>query len=250
MRRRSMHCPKCHTKVDENQAVCPKCHKVLLLECPNCKSLGESSVCQKCGYTILIKCSKCGKTVPISKEKCKCGFPTATSLAYQECESDEFASIIIKFGSLKAIRRLLKSQELYTKFFFKLKNLLFAQVKGVDCKFITYNDTFVINLNKELSLATSSNKAVRLALKIVNAFVALNTNILEELAVPLNLTATIIKKASEDLQTLSIYESNVKPLTIKKDTKRYLKGLQVVLDQYVCDQINKDYKTDSLYSLE
>lgn len=250
MRELCMHCPKCHTKVDENQTVCPKCHKVLLLECPNCKALGESSVCSKCGYTILVKCSKCGKTVPTSKEKCKCGFPTSTSVAYQECETDDFASIVITFGSLKAIRRLLKSQELYTKFFYKLKNLLFAQVKGAECKFITYNDTFVINMNKELSFATSSNKAVRLALKLVNAFVGLNANILEELAVPLNLTATIVKKSSEELQSLSVYENNVKPLSIKKEGKKYLKGLQIVLDQYVCDQINKDYKTDSLYTVE
>ena len=29
--------------------------------CPNCHSLGESPICQKCGYTILVKCSKCSK---------------------------------------------------------------------------------------------------------------------------------------------------------------------------------------------
>lgn len=246
-----MNCPKCNTPVRENETVCPKCHKVLLLECPNCHSLGESPVCEKCGYTILVKCSKCSKMVPVSKEACpKCGFPTATSVAYQECESDDFASIIIKFGSLKRIRKLLKSQELYTKFFFKLKNLLFAQVKGVDCKFITYNDTFVININKELSFPTSSNKATRLALKISNAFVNLNSNIMEELAIPLNLTITIIKKPAEKLLELTTYENNVKPLTIKKNSKKYLKGIQVILDQYVRDEVNKEYKTDSIYSLE
>ncbi len=245
-----MQCPKCHTTVKDNQAVCPKCHKVLLLECPNCHTLGEESVCTKCGYTILIKCSKCGKTVPTARETCKCGFPTSTSLAYQECESDDFASIIINFGSLKLIKRILKSQELYTKFFYRLKNLLFAQVKGVDCKFITYDNTFVINMNKELSMATSSNKAVRLALKIVNSFAGLNSNVFDELGVPLNLTLTIIKKNAEKLQELTIYENNVKPLTIKKEQKKYLRGLQIVLDQHVRDQINKEYKTDSLYSQE
>ena len=245
-----MECPKCHIEVDENQAVCPKCHKVLLLECPNCHSLGESSVCQKCGYTILVKCSKCGKTVPVTKELCKCGFPTETSVAYQECESDDFASIIVKIGSLKTIRRLLKSQELYTKFFFRLKNLLYAQVNGVDCKFIAYGDTFVINMNKELSLATSSNKAIRLALKIVNSLVGLNNNILQELGVPLNISLTIIKKSAESLQKLMTCENNVKPLNIKKDSKRYLKGFQIILDQHIRDEVNKDYKTDSLYSLE
>ena len=208
-----MECPKCHTKLDDNQTVCPRCHKVLLLECPNCKNLSESAVCEKCGYTIVVKCSKCGKINPVTKEKCsKCGFPVKTSLAYQECESDDFASIIVKFGALKNIRRLLKSQELYSKFYYRLKNLLLAQLKGVDCKLIIYNDVFVINMNKELSFATSSNKAARLAIKVVNAFSELNNNIVEELSSPLNLSLTIVKKSSENLQDLIEYENNVKLL--------------------------------------
>ena len=99
-----MECPKCHTKVKDDATVCPRCHKVLALKCPNCGSIGESPVCEKCGYTILVKCSKCSKTYPVDKEICpKCKFPLKTSLAYQECESDEFASVVIKFGSLKKI---------------------------------------------------------------------------------------------------------------------------------------------------
>ena len=246
-----MECPKCHTKLDDNQTVCPRCHKVLLLECPNCKNLSESAVCEKCGYTIVVKCSKCGKINPVTKEKCsKCGFPVKTSLAYQECESDDFASIIVKFGALKNIRRLLKSQELYSKFYYRLKNLLLAQLKGVDCKLIIYNDVFVINMNKELSFATSSNKAARLAIKVVNAFSELNNNIVEELSSPLNLSLTIVKKSSENLQDLIEYENNVKLLNIKKSNKKYLLGLKIILDQDVCDNIGKNYKTDSLYSIE
>ncbi len=246
-----MECPKCHTRVKEGETVCPKCKKVLALKCPNCGSIGESPVCEKCGYTILVKCSKCSKLSPVDKEICpKCKFSLKTSLAFQECESDEFASVVIKFGSLRKIKKLLKSQELYTKFYFKLKNLLLAQIKGVDCNFITYGDVFVVNMCKELSLATSSNKAVRLALKIVNAFVSLNTNITEELGVPLNLSVSILRKASENLQELTVYENNVKLLTVNKGVKKYLKGLEIVLDQYVRDEVSKEYKTDSLYSVE
>lgn len=246
-----MECPKCHSIIDDNATVCPKCHKVLSLECPNCHSLSDTPVCAKCGYTILVKCAKCGKLNPVTKENCpKCGLSVKSSLAVQECESDDFASIIIKFNSLKNIRRQLKSAELYPKFYFKLKNLLMAQVKNVDCKFITYGDVFAVNFNKELSFATSSNKAVRLALKIVNTFSEVNSNIIEEFGIPLNLNLTIIKKSAESLQELTTYETNVKPLVIKKDSKKYLKGMQVVLDQYVCDEVHKDYKTDSLYSIE
>lgn len=245
-----MECPKCHRKIEDNLTVCPHCRKVLSLVCPNCKSLSQSPVCEKCGYIILIKCSKCGKMVPTEHEKCKCGFPVSTSIAYQECESDEFASLVIKFSALRNIRKLLGSEELYTKFYFKLKNLLMAQLVGIDGKIITYNDVFIINMNKELSFPTSVNKALRLALRLANAFSGLNLKILEELATPLKLTITIVKKQAEELLKNTSVDNNVKLLTVKKDEKKYLKGMQIILDQFVQDNIPKEYKTDSLYSLE
>ena len=75
-----MKCPKCHKTISDNMTVCPYCHKVLALECPNCHSLGESPVCEKCGYIILTKCSKCGKTVSTSAQKCKCDFRSKQAL--------------------------------------------------------------------------------------------------------------------------------------------------------------------------
>ena len=246
-----MECPKCHSKIADNQAVCPVCKKVVLLECPNCHTLGESSVCEKCGYTILVKCAKCSKTMPFEKEKCtKCGFSLRTSLAYQECETDEFAAIVVRFGNLRAIRRALKSREMYSKFQFRLKNLLSAVIKNVDCRFISYDDSFIINMNKELSFPTSSNKAVRLAIKIVNAFVELNMNLMSELDVPLGLKLSIVKKSSEELQDFVVYDTNVKQLTIKKQENTHLRSFQVEMDQFVWDNINKDYKTDSLYTID
>lgn len=246
-----MECPKCHKVIAENLTVCPECNKVIALRCPNCGSLGETPICQKCGYTILVKCSKCSKISPVDNINCsKCGFSLVTSLAYQECESDEFASIIVKFGALRKIRSLLKSQELYSKFLFKLKNLLYAQLNGIECKFIVYGNEYVINLNKELSLSTSANKAVRLALKIVNAFTELNNNITDELGTSLDLSLTVIKKDAEKLQDYIVHENNVKLLTVKKGIKKYLKGMQLVLDQYVWEEVKKDYKTDSLYTIE
>ena len=72
-----MECSKCHKKIEENQTVCPHCHKVIQLECPNCHTLGENSICEKCGFIILTKCSKCSRINPLSLENCpKCKFPT------------------------------------------------------------------------------------------------------------------------------------------------------------------------------
>ena len=246
-----MNCPKCNTIINDNQTVCPKCHKVLLLECPNCHSLEESAICKKCGYHILIKCSKCGRLNPAINDLCvKCGFPTKTSLAYQECECDEIASVVIKFCNLKKIRRLLKSEDLYRKFYYKLKNLVLAQVRNAEGLFISHGDVFELNFNKELSFPTSSNKAVRFAIKLANSMTNLNANIVEELKIPLGLNITIAKKTSEELQELHVYENNLKLLTVKKGVKPYIKGTQIILDHFVWDEINKEYKTDSLFSLE
>ena len=246
-----MQCPKCHTKIEEKQTVCHKCHKVLLLECPNCHELGDSAVCTNCGYTILVKCSKCSKINNVKDVNCtKCGFPVASSLAYQECESDEYASVSINFNNLNKIRKILGKKGLYEKFYYRLKNLLLVHMKDLEGKVISYGDEYEINFNKELSFATSSNKAVRFSLKLINAFTGVNNNILGEFGTPLNMVVTITRKTAEELQNQKIYENNVKPLSIKKTDKKYLKGLQVVLDEYVRDEVSKEFKTDSLYTVE
>lgn len=246
-----MQCPKCHSTINENDKFCPKCHKVLLLECPNCGALGESSVCEECGYSILVKCSKCSKINPTSNEKCaSCGFPIATSIAYQECETDEFVAVVIEFENLKKIRKQLKSKALYSKFYNKLKNLLMTQVKKIEGKFIIYDDLFVLNFNKELSFVTASEKATRFALKILNIYTELNINVQKNFSLNLGLTVRLIKKNSDELLKKPTIVNNIKTLNVSKNKKKYLVGLQIILDQYVRDAVNKTYKTDSLYSVE
>lgn len=246
-----MECSKCHTVVAENATVCPVCKKVLQLKCPNCHSLSQNQVCEKCGYVLLVKCSKCSRLNSTEKDFCsKCGFSLKTSLAYNECEIDEFASITITLENLKSIKKALKSKELYAKFLLRVKNLLMAQVKANEGKLIIYGETFVFNLNKELSFATSSHKAIRLAIKIANAFVELNTNLVMEWGFPLGLKLSVNRKFSEDLLEKLSYKNNVKKLLVTQKKASYQRGFQIIMDQYVWDQINKDFKTDSLYSLD
>ena len=244
-----MECPKCHKNISENTTVCPYCHKVLALTCPNCRSLSQNAICSKCGYIILEKCHKCGRLVPTTKDLCKCGFETKTSIAYNECEIDEFASVIINFGGLKEIRKILGSQDMYAKFLIKLKNLLNAQLKGCNAHIIIYGNNYTANFNRELSFQTSVNTAVRLALKIVNAFAGLNENIIDKLGVPLKLTVTIIKKTANELLLNKSIQHNVKLMIVKGEHKKFLEGIQVLVDQY-CQDATREYKTDSLYSLE
>lgn len=245
-----MECPKCHKNISDNLTTCPYCHKVISLVCPNCNSISQSSVCSKCGYIILEKCAKCGRMTPTTNDACRCGLSVTSSIACNECETDEYASITIKFGALRAIRNLLGSQELYVKFLTKLKNLVISQLKGIDGRVILYGTEYVINFNKELSFPTSVNKAVRLAIKILNAFSGLNLRIQDELGTPLKIALVIQKKQAEELLKNKSLENNIKLLNFKKNEQKYLKGMQIVMDQYSQDCISKDYKTDSLYLVE
>ncbi len=245
-----MECNKCHKLVPENATVCPHCKKVLALECPNCHSVQHSPVCDSCGYIILEKCTKCGKLVPTTNVKCKCGYPVKSSIAYNECENDEFAAMTIRFAALKNIRNLLGSYSLYKKFQTKLNNMLLSQINGIEGKIIISRNDYIINFNKELSLSTSANKAIRLGLKILNAFSEINLKVIQELGTSLKLTINIQKKLAEDLLENRIEDNNVKLLAIKKEEKKYLNGMQIILDQYIQDSISKEYKTDSLYALE
>ena len=245
-----MECPKCHKIISDNETVCPHCRKVLSLICPNCHTLNKQSVCSKCGYIILEKCSKCGRLTPTTESKCKCGFDTSASIANNECETDEFASITLKIRALSAIRNLLASQELYAKFSVKLRNLILSQLKGLDGNIILYGDTYVINFNKELSFITSVNKAIRTSLKIMNAFSGLNLRMQDELGTPLKINLIIHKKNANELLINKTLNNNVKLLMVRKDEQKHLKGMQIILDQYTRDCIEGNFKTDSLYSLE
>jgi len=229
-----MNCPKCHKTIPDNANVCPHCHKVLALTCPNCRSISKSSVCQKCGYVILEKCHKCGKLVPTISAKCKCGFPTALSVAYNECEIDEF---------------LLNSQELYSKFLLRLKNLISANIKGLNAQVIMHGSSYVINFCKELSFASSVDKAVRTALKLITAFAGLNLNMIEQLGTSLKMDITIIQKTSDRLLEHQQLESNIKMIVTNAKNKKYLKDMQVLIDQY-CRDVMKSYKMDSLYFMD
>ncbi len=244
-----MNCPKCHKTIPDNVKVCPHCHKVLALICPNCRSISKSAICKKCGYVILEKCHKCGKLIPTTNSKCKCGFPTNLSVAYNECEIDEFASMTVSFGALKAIKNLLNSQELYAKFLLKLKNLITANIKGINAQVILHGNSYVINFCKELSFATSVDKAVRTALKLVTAFAGLNLNMIEQLGTSLKMDITIIQKTSDKLLEYQPLESNIKMIVTNAKNKKYLKDMQVLIDQY-CRDVMKSYKMDSLYFMD
>ena len=55
---------------------------------------------------------------------------------------------------------------------------------------------------------------------------------------------------SEDLLKNVKYENNIKLLTSKTNSKKYLKGMQIVLDQNIRDIVDKEYKNESAYTID
>ena len=71
-----MICPKCKSKVSEQDTTCPKCKLRLVFKCPRCGSptrLGSVS-CKKCSFTFVKFCPSCHSANFASSSICrKCG---------------------------------------------------------------------------------------------------------------------------------------------------------------------------------
>ena len=72
-----MICPKCKTKVSQEDTTCPNCNLKLVFKCPRCDSpsrLGATS-CKKCGYTFVKFCPECHSANYATSSICrKCGY--------------------------------------------------------------------------------------------------------------------------------------------------------------------------------
>ncbi len=72
-----MICPRCKTKVSNEDAVCPNCKLRLIFKCPRCGSptrLGSVS-CKKCGYTFVKFCPVCQSANYATSSVCrKCNY--------------------------------------------------------------------------------------------------------------------------------------------------------------------------------
>ncbi len=90
-----MICPKCKSKVSNEDAVCPKCKLRLIFECPRCSSptrLGSVN-CKKCGYTFVKFCPNCHSANYNTSSQCrKCGYEFDVEENIEENKKEELQS--------------------------------------------------------------------------------------------------------------------------------------------------------------
>ena len=243
-----MECPKCGNEVKDTDKKCPHCGKVLLLECPICKKLNRTAVCEECGYVIIVKCNSCGTVGPNILGRCrKCGFDTAKSVIMNEAETEEYACLAITFPNMEDLRPALKNKQIFNKFKKKLKQALFGYAKSQDNRCQVFGETYVIKYYKEFSFTSSVKKAVKSAIELLNKIGGISYKLKRGKNVRLHCKMTILKKTFETDKNEFNTGLNIKLI---KDTteEKYTDGLQLITDQYINNIISREYTLEMIYS--
>ena len=121
-----MNCPKCKTPISEKDLICPKCKRVIRLQCHTCGTVTKNTICEKCGTVLLNKCYKCGKLNSTTQENCpKCGLNINASIGLRESVIEEFAVLTIEVTNFEDIKTAFKSDKITEQF----KNNLYSVIK-------------------------------------------------------------------------------------------------------------------------
>ncbi|MBQ3311325.1 hypothetical protein IJG72_04535 [bacterium] len=242
-----MECPKCGYEIDKNTLVCPNCKKVLKLICPICKTINETNICTKCGYTIVSKCHKCGKINQTIKGHCaKCGFDTNVSVILRESNIEEFACVSIDFPNLQDIKQVLGTAQLYTKFKEKLSKLITDYVKSIGVKRQVIDNTIVIRFNRDYTYTSSAKNALKASVDLLNLIAKLNYKLDKLKNFKLVCNIAILKRNA--YATNDDYKSgiNIQLLYDAVDTKKLTSSLQLIADSSIYNVVGKSYKFSSI----
>ena len=221
-----MICPKCKTKVSDNETICPTCKLRLIFKCPKCGSptrLGSIS-CKSCGYTFVKFCPKCNCANYSTSEKCrKCGYifekkqnspkkieineknkkTKKTILEKKPENKKEFEPLLIciNFPNLESTFEKFNKEEFKQKVIENIKTTTKIAF-GAICKFINQNTVvFKFNYNKNIKLLEKINQFETEFLKFNQILEkTLNTGISYKFAI---LTFEEIKK-SKDIKQLKL----------------------------------------------
>lgn len=246
-----MICPKCKKQIEDSSTVCPYCKKVLTLVCPICGTHNETSTCSNCNYIILSKCASCGKLNKTSDEKCVCGVSTVESAVKKLIVNETFASITFTIGNVSKLSKTLGAKNLLTKFFYKLKSMIFSFAKDVGAYCVmTEENTFVLNFVEDGTDYSSAQSAMIAAVKLLNVICNLNRTLKKELMFSLEARISIELKKSAEFFDLVQLSDKIKLLDLYSEQHKDAKGLQIVVDNYIYGLLKKEYKLESLYSTE
>ena len=242
-----MQCPKCKHEISQDTKICPHCKKVLQLECPICKTLNRTSICSKCGYTILSKCHNCGKVNLTEVGTCpSCGMDTQLSIALNESSILNFACVIIEFPNIAKVKEIFNSIEAYRKFKTNLYNLIIGFCSQVDLKWQIIDNAFVIKFNKESSFEGSVYKALSFIIEIAKPIMKLNVKLHHMHNALIRCNFSLIKK---DINTkLHDFKAGINIKMMYKDTSQnqFHNALQVLLDGSTADVLRNKVSISQL----
>ena len=244
-----MECPRCNNEVSEHDKVCPHCKKVLLFECPICKKLNRTPLCTECGFVIVSKCHNCGQINKTINGKCKkCGFSTYKSISMSEAEIDEFACLAITFPNLDDLRPVFKNKQIFSKFYKKLKSVIFSYGKEQENRVQLIDNTFVIKYYKEFSISSSAMKAIKSAVELMNKIAAVSYKLQKSKKVKMACKMTILKRTLENDNQSFNTGLNIKLINPEEKKDDFAFGLQLITDQYIKALISRNYKLELIYS--
>ncbi len=231
-----MQCPKCNHEVSADTKICPNCKKVLQLTCPVCGTLNKTSICTKCGYTILSKCHNCGKINLTQTENCsKCGMDTYLSIAMNESTILDFACIVIDFPNISSLKDIFNSQDAFRKFQANLHNLIVGFCSQIGIKWQIIDKSYVIKFNKEQSFEDSVFKALSFIIGIAKPIMKLNIKLHHTHNTLLRCNLTLIKRnintRPEDFKS----GFNIKMMYKNTSEGQFHNALQVLLDSSTAD---------------
>lgn len=244
-----MKCPKCDIDIKEEMLVCPNCKKVLKLVCPKCKTVNKTNTCKKCGFVIVSKCHKCGKINQTINSKCsKCGFSTYTSVAINSSNIDEFACLTIEFPNLADIKSALGSTKLTDKFKTNLDHLISSYANSIGVTREIFEDIYIIRFNKDDSFRASANNAMKATIEIQNLITELNFKLNKLKNTTLQCKIAVLKR--DIYSKPQEYKSgfDIKLIYQGKNTLKLLRGLQVITDAAVYEQVCDNFELSSLSS--
>ncbi len=179
-----MICPRCKSKVSNEDTVCPSCNLRLIFKCPRCSSptrLGSVS-CKKCGYTFVKFCPQCHSANYVTSSLCrKCSYEfddskeaEQTSIEQTETpivqieetenifkpkeQSDNTLLVYIDFINLDRIFEKYDKEEFKQKVILNIKTTV-RIVFSLECEFIDSKTVkFTLERNKTLRMADKINK--------------------------------------------------------------------------------------------
>ncbi|MBR6163975.1 zinc ribbon domain-containing protein [bacterium] len=254
-----MQCPSCGAEITEKDKICPKCRKVLRLECPICSTLNTRKVCEKCGYVIISKCAKCSKINPTINKTCaNCGTSTFASVLVNTSKLEEFAVLTFDFVNLDKISWSMGDKR-FKKFYDKLKSAIKNIVKTKELTIIKDGSNYVIGFNKDDSFSESVENAIKVSFRLLALVAKINLKITKYSNEVLKCAATISKMASysdniDVISFLDLYKDDKKKISALTDVHLYLEAqiysvLQDKLEYTYISSVYKNKKEVMLFNI-